>query len=151
MAEADAPTIGIDWPVGSGGKTTASNKAAFAAAARGAGDEALAKAIEGEKDWRFGYIPHLQALGRHLAGSTCLELAAAGLDKLYDTFVLRSEDGATRTLKEVSAAPVAQSFFQTEMVNGQSQTAIELSVPYQGRGLGEAEPGAVLKEMSDVG
>lgn len=148
---AEAPTIGIDWPTDSGGKTLPSNKAVFVAAARGAGDEALAKAMEAEKNWRLGYIPHLQKLGTHLAGSNWKGLTEAGFDKLYETFVVRAADGTTRTLKEVSAMAPAPSVFKTEVVTGKGEGAIDLKVPYKGKVLGEAELMAVLKPMSDVG
>merc|ERR1719330_41276 len=73
------------------------------------------------------------------------------MDKLYDSFVLRSEDKTTRTLREVLDSPIAASVFKTETVFGKGDGEIELKVPYKGKVLGEAELRPVLREMSDVG
>jgi len=155
MAKGEARSeaiIGIDWPVGSGGKTTETNKAVWAAAAAGAGDDALAKEIEAEKDWRFGYIPYLQRLGQYHATEKYKELATAGLGKLYDEFVLRGVDGATRTLTEAAASPpAAQPAFKTEMVAGTATEGIELKVLYEDKVMGEEELMQLLKGMSDYG
>lgn len=154
QASSQEPVIGIDWPLDSGGKTTATNKAVLAAAAEGAGDGALAKEILAEKDWRFGYIPYVQRLGRLLGGEQCKGLAAAGIGKLYDVMVLRSEDGTVRTLTEASAMPPAEFAFKTEMVESQvppEARQIELKVPYKGEVLDEKRVLEVLKAMSDVG
>jgi len=159
MAGGEAqPIVGIDWPVGSGGKTTATNKAVWAAAATAAGEAELAQGIEREKDWRFGYVPYLERLGRLLSTDKCKELATAGIAKMYEDFVLRAPDGTTRTLAEVDATPpAAEPAFRTETVAGQAAgQPVEVRVPYktvagEDRVLGEEDLLAVLKEMSDYG
>ena len=74
------------------------------------GDEALASAIEGEKNWRFGYIKHLQKVTTLMSGPKSLEIAKAGLAHALQNFVVRtgakSAGEKTVTVAEAAATKV---------------------------------------------
>lgn len=68
-AQITKQAVGIQFPADSKGarSTTNGSKRVVAAALRGAGvaeGEALAKEVEAEKDWRFGYSKHFMNLVR---------------------------------------------------------------------------------------
>ena len=84
--------FGVRFPADASGRrsTTAPGKAIFAAAARGVGTpegDALALAIEGEKDWRHRYGVHatrLAELQSTASPDACVASCRAGLDAMHD-------------------------------------------------------------------
>lgn len=97
---------GIDWPIGSNGKTTQAAKDVWAAAAIAGGEGTVAAAVQSEKNWRFGYTKHVCNVNQLLSTNKCAEICKAGLNELLTTFVFREKDGATKTLAEIMDVPV---------------------------------------------
>ena len=136
------PLVGLVWPVTNKGtgerSTTDTAKKIFSSAARGAktekGDE-VAKKVEKERNWRFGYSRHIASHVSLCCESTevCLDVAKAGLDAAYSLFTF-AQDG-----KEVSFADALQMKQNTRFYTGKlegrdflrSQVVHLLQVPYR--------------------
>merc|ERR1712140_137447 len=76
------PVSGLVWPIVKAGDrgSTPTNKAIFQAAI-GAVDEAGAKKVAREKNWRFGYVKHIEANVRASLKSreSAIKIAETGL------------------------------------------------------------------------
>lgn len=128
--------VGVNWPPAAQGKTTQPAKEVWAAVAAAGGDNALAEKILGEKDWRYGYVPHCSAVADLVAKKSGKIAAQAGMDKLKSTFVLiDKEKGLDLPLSEVNKiAPKkgGEAFFSAKIVEGTGEQR-DAGVPYRGK------------------
>eukprot|EP00391_Amoebophrya_sp_Ameob2_P013200 CAMPEP_0178988498 /NCGR_PEP_ID=MMETSP0795-20121207/3842_1 /TAXON_ID=88552 /ORGANISM="Amoebophrya sp., Strain Ameob2" /LENGTH=546 /DNA_ID=CAMNT_0020679775 /DNA_START=93 /DNA_END=1733 /DNA_ORIENTATION=+ len=162
-----SPKVGIDWPPECGGKTTGIAKSVWAACAKAGGRDDLAAAIEAEKNWRFGYAPHVRQIAELLAGDRVLDVCKAGLDAMSQNLVFRSSSGdgagTVETLAALSAAAPAsssaQEYFDTKIVKGEGAFSAKksgengggFSVPYKGKNLAGADLADQLRQWADYG
>lgn len=127
---------GLSWPVDKTGErgSTATNKAIFQAAV-GAVSPALAEKVGKERNWRFGYVRHLEAQVRASLESTeaALKVAAAGLDKAQTMFEFIRGDKAVslKEAMETYTEPTLETF--TIKGGGAKAGKQELKIPYGGR------------------
>ena len=157
-----APLRGLIWPVTntktSDRSTTDTAKKIFAAAARGAKSEAgerVAKAVEKERNWRFGYTKHIAS---HVAlccesSEGCVDVAKAGLEAAYDLFKFsadgKEEISFAEALKRPSTKKFATGTLRGSLAN--AKVKHELVVPYKGKQLTGAELAAQLDEWARKG
>ena len=125
-------------------------KAVFADAVRDV-DEAVAASVESAKDWRKDYMTPVRSIVRAGAasGKDALRIASDGLASLRRnlTFV---RDGSELGLAEAVAASDGTPF-ETVTVEGSSEAAPLLEVPYKGNLLGAGELRAQLDRWVDAG
>merc|ERR1719433_1061829 len=85
---------GLVWPMLKSGDrgSTPTNKAIFEAAI-GAVDEAAAKRVSKEKNWRFGYVKHVEANVRAslLSKDNAIKVAETGLATAHKLFHFERE------------------------------------------------------------
>jgi hypothetical protein len=146
FAKSPPPPRGLVWPLDEKGmrSSTGVNKEILAAAI-GAVNPEKAQACLKTKNWRFGYVKHLQAM----VGEQCkspkaaLAVAQAGLDKAYNVFQFVAPDGSSVILKEAMAAKNTEKFY-TGFVQGQGANDKKMmEVPYKGKTLS----GQALKDQ----
>jgi hypothetical protein len=127
---------GVLFPLGENGKrsTMASNRAVWADAAR-AVDEELTARISGADPWRSEYLPHVRTVTELGARSadTATRVAESGLAAARAQMVFRRE-GTDRPLADApTLAPAVD--LKTEIIEGTSEPARELVIPYLGERL----------------
>jgi hypothetical protein len=138
FAKPPPPPRGLVWPLDAKGmrSSTGVNKEILAAAI-GAVNPEKAQACLRTKNWRFGYVKHLEAMVEEQCKSpkAALAVAQAGLDKAYDVFQFVAPDGSSVSLKEAMAAKNTEKFY-TGFVKGQGANDKKiLEVPYKGKTL----------------
>jgi hypothetical protein len=124
---------GVLFPTGQDGKrsTTATGRS-IVADALAAADPTAAARVEGERDWRTGYLEHVVTLTAAGAASreAAVAVARAGLDSAHSRLVF-ARDGAERPVPEALAGPPAHEL-GTALVAGRGERQRELAVPYRG-------------------
>ncbi|CAD7933490.1 unnamed protein product [Amoebophrya sp. A25] len=122
---------GIEWPESCGGKTTVVAKGVWQKCAEAGGDAALAEAIKNEKNWRFGYPPHIQRIAELLTTDKASAICAAGLRELREQLAFRSEGKVCSLAELAEKEPSTTSgYFTTTAVNGKLKEAAAPGVPY---------------------
>jgi hypothetical protein len=145
-----APLRGLIWPVTNtktnDRSTTDTAKRIFAAAARGAksaSGERVAKAVEKERNWRFGYTKHIAS---HVAlccedNQTCETVAKAGLEAAYSLFKFSADGNEELTFAESLKKPASKKF-ATGSLRGKlagEKFTHSLVVPYKNKKLAGEE------------
>lgn len=134
---------GLVWPVTNtqtgDRSTTDTAKKIFAAAARGNANqgEDVAKRVEKERNWRFGYTKHIAA---HVTLSCqdaeqCVKIAEAGLKAAHSLF--RFSSGGMETSFEEAMRSPSPTKFATGTLSGRdsdNENVVHmLQVPYKGK------------------
>eukprot|EP01059_Diplonema_ambulator_P003043 TRINITY_DN1269_c0_g1_i1.p1 TRINITY_DN1269_c0_g1~~TRINITY_DN1269_c0_g1_i1.p1 ORF type:complete len:516 (+),score=133.27 TRINITY_DN1269_c0_g1_i1:63-1550(+) len=121
---------GIQWQEENGKVSTmVTGKKIWAAAARGCGEEELAKGIEKEKNWRNGYVKHCVGVAdaQTKGDAEAFKSAEEGLKEAYNVFEFGRE-GKAYKLTEMDKVPVSKDFATTEF-QGEGEVCAELEVP----------------------
>ncbi len=132
-------TAGVRFP---GDSTSATSRAVLASAFRAA-DPVGARAVEGETDWRHGYLTHYRRLteaGLDDAGEA-VAIAEAGLRRATEEFAYNE---LPLPLAVPSAAGVQP--LRTQALVGRADPETYLSIPYRGRRLRDD---ALLEQLAD--
>lgn len=130
------PVSGLVWPVLKAGDrgSTPTNKAIFEAAVA-AVDEVAAKAVVKEKNWRYGYVTHVETNVRVSLKSkdSAIKVAEAGLAKAQDLFQF-VRDGEEISLSE-AMNKYTDAVFETVTIKGSGEKACakQLEIPYGGK------------------
>lgn len=131
------PVSGLVWPVtGEGGDrgSTQTNKAIWEAAIRAVDEQAATRIVQ-EKNWRFGYVKHVEANVRASLQSkeNAIKVAEAGLATAYKLFQFE-RDGKAMSLAEAMLA-YTDATFETVTIQGSATKAgaKELEIPYAGK------------------
>jgi hypothetical protein len=144
---------GVQFPANDKGERSTSDaqKKIFAAVFRAVGDEATAKKVLEERNWRYKYNQYVL---EHVKGSlkdpnAALTAATAGLKELHETFEF-VRDGKTYTLK--NAMEQITGTFHTGFIKGSKpKPDQELVVPYKGRQLRGEALVSQLKKWAQAG
>jgi hypothetical protein len=137
-AASPRPVSGLSWPV-TDPKTkergsTPTNKAVWEAAIK-AVDEAAAAAVKREKNWRYGYVKHVEANVKASLKSpaAALKVAEAGLTAAHKLFQF-VRDGKETSLHEAMDT-YTKGTLETATVKGTGpkRGAAQLSIPYGGK------------------
>ncbi|MCW2665387.1 MAG: uncharacterized protein JWN57_349 [Frankiales bacterium] len=124
---------GVLFPTGEDGRrsTTATGRT-IVADALAATDPTAAALVEGERDWRTGYLRHMVTLTAAGAASraAAVAIARSGLDSAHAR-LLFARNGAERPVLEAVAAPPVHEL-GTALVTGRGQRQRELAIPYRG-------------------
>jgi len=130
------PVSGLVWPIVKAGDrgSTPTNKAIFEAAIA-AVDQAGAQNVKKEKNWRFGYVKHVEANVRAsmLSSDNAITIAESGLAAAHKLFQFE-RDGKAMSLGEAMDA-YTDSVFETVTITGSGKKAgaKELAIPYAGK------------------
>jgi len=140
FAKPPPPPRGLEWPLDPKGQRSSTHvNKAIVAAAVGAASPEKADRINATKNWRFGYVRHLNALVDEQCQSpdAALAIAAAGLAKAYELFEFIAPDGSAASFDAAMAAPPGPDRLFTGFVQGTGpkRGANELRVPYKGETL----------------
>ena len=131
-----SPSSGVVFPTGEDGRrsTTATGRAVWADAVR-AVDPDLAGRIDGDRDWRRGYVTSVVEVtaAATASPSAALAVAHAGLTSLRSRMRYESASGVTSVPEAVATAGGAP--LGTARVAGQGERLRELYVPYRGEQL----------------
>jgi len=149
FAKPPPPVRGLVFPLDKKGKRSSTLPAKkVMSCAVAAADDGLAKAIEKEKNWRFGYVKHFLGLVKAQCASkeVALKIARQGLKTARDTFEFVSPDGTSASLEEAMSSKSKEDAFHTGLVQGAGKVEMGdgMSVPYKGKTLSGEE----LKEQA---
>jgi hypothetical protein len=132
------PLSGLVWPV-TNEKTqerasTQTNKAIWVAAAK-AVDENIAMKAAKEKNWRYGYVKHVENNVRVslVSSEAALKVASEGLKTAHDLFQFIRNDKTT-SVKE-AMDQYTKGIFDTVTIkgSGKKKGATNLTIPYAGQ------------------
>jgi len=140
---------GLVWPVTKSGDrgSTPTNKAIWEAAI-GAVDEAAAKRVAKEKNWRFGYVKHVEANVRAslVSRDAALKVAETGLATAQKLFQFE-RNGKKMSLGEAMDAYTGTEFEAVTIQGSGTKTgAKELAIPYGGK---VGQPYYLFKEQRE--
>lgn len=127
---------GVNWPKTKKGdrSSTITNRSILAKAAKaGPGGDAASRAVETEKNWRFGYNRHLIDHVRQNLESpdAALKMANAGLDAVQDSFQFIRSGFPEMSMKDVMEKITTPGFDTAEQAGeGEAQKREELSLFY---------------------
>lgn len=133
----DETSPGVHFPADElgGRSTTTTARGLLADSVRGV-DTELAERIDGEREWRKGYVDLVHAVTEASAGSAdrATRIATDGLASMRRRMVLVDERGDEAPLDEATlSVPTGATPFGTESVRGTAAPQTSLRVPLGGR------------------
>jgi hypothetical protein len=132
------PLSGLSWPVTDAKSkergSTPTNKAVWEAAIK-AVDDTAATAVKREKNWRYGYVKHVEANVKASLKSpaAALKVAEAGLAAAHKLFQFVRDGKETSLLEAMDTYTSGSLETATIKGAGPKRGAAQLSIPYGGK------------------